>query len=209
MSTTKSIPLTFQNILMAAMAAVIIWLLVRDLSGAKDVAVKETTKTEQKIDVREIVDSAINMALQNQKPKRVPYLVYQDRLVPVQNVNDLNKDDLSHLKEVNVYKDTTKLENAEIYSEIYAEGKVFGKKLTAKTFEKTITNTITHEKETIVNGSGFFLSGGGGTDGTQFNNVNVGLDYIRKNDVGVGYSFQYDLVTGQRIHNIRVLKKIF
>jgi len=169
---------------------------------------KETTVTET-VDIKKTIDEAVNNALGRQTPETRPYIIYPDnRVVEVKNIADVNKDDLSKVKDLQVYRDTTDLKNAKVFTEIVADGKVYSNKVTAEVEEKTITKTIT--EKTTVNGSGLFVSGGAYVNpDMKLNTIEAGLNYIYKNDVGAGASVIYDTGTKQPYYGFKIFKKIF
>lgn len=193
------------------LAAVIVYLLYKDCSGdpgANSSVEKETTVTET-VDIKKTIDEAVNNALARQTPETRPYIIYPDnRVVPVLNINDVSKEDLDKVKNLNTYKDTTKLKNATVYSEIVADGKVYSNKITAEVEEKTITKTVT--EKTTIHGSGLFVKGGGYFS-PELGNTQVlfGLEYIRKNDMGFGAGVLYDVATKEPYYGVTVSKKIF
>lgn len=167
---------------------------------------KEVTQTES-VDIKKVVEEAINNRLQLQIPQQQPTIIYQDRIVPINNISEVSKEDLKKLKNLNKYKDTTKLENATIYSEILSDGTVYSNKVVAEIDVKTITKT----KETVITRkeSGMFIG-----PSVQFNQVGINqfglqLDYIRKNDVGAGVGAFLDNQTGQLNWQLTLRKKIF
>ena len=167
---------------------------------------KEVTQTES-VDIKKVVEEAINNRLQLQTPQLQPTIIYQDRIVPINNISEVPKADLKKLKNLNKYKDTTKLENATIYSEILSDGTVYSNKVVAEIDVKTITKT----KETVITRkeSGMFI--GPSVQFNQFgiNQFGLQLDYIRKNDVGAGVGAFLDNQTGQLNWRLTLRKKIF
>lgn len=199
--------ITLERALILGLGLLVAYLFLKDCGNAKRVE-KETTVTET-IDIKKTIDEAVNNALARQSPDMRPYIIYPDnRVVEVSNMADVNKDDLSLVKSLQVYRDTTVLDNATVYAEIAADGKVYSNKITAKVDQKTITKTII-EKETI-HGSGVFVSGGAyvGPD-MRLNTVEAGINYIYKNDVGIGGAVIYDTGTKQPYYGIQIFKKIF
>jgi hypothetical protein len=212
--------LDFKTILIAVLVLIII-LIPKKCGSGNDTGVKQTTETT--ISYQTVIDS-LNNLLMNQKPEKVPYYVFKDRIVPAKSdgkggfvpvteegidwiagEDEGNEFDFQFL---NVYKDSTKLSFGTVYNEITTDGKVFSNKVTAK-FDQKITTT-TKTTETTRNASGFFLSGGAGANtDLRIDNVNVGLDYISKNDFGVGVNTQYNLITNEPVFGVRVLKKVF
>lgn len=207
MSTSKTVTVSYGNIIIVALALVIAYLLFKDCSGSSGPAQTKTTSTTT-IEYQKIIDSAINTALSRQKPEKVPYVIYQDRIYLPKDTVGLNLGATANVRDLNVYKDTTKLKNATVYSEITSDGVVYGNKITAEVEKEIVTNTITNE--TTVFGSGVFLSGGAGvsTD-LGLDNISLGLEYIHKNDIGVGINGQYNFQTKQPVVGVKVSKKIF
>lgn len=197
----------FRNILILALAACCVILFFRSCGNeAPTVEVKETRT--QTIDIKKTIDEAINNALAKQQPEKVPYIIYRDKVVKVTDGTNLNSSDLSNVQELNVYKDTTRLKNATVYSEIVSDGTVYSNGITAEVNETVITNTIT--KETTVMGSGLFVTGGVGVGtGLNLDNIELGLDYIYKNDVGLGFYGEYNIQTKTPSAGVRLSKKIF
>lgn len=195
-----------KTIAIIVMGIIIIILITNKCQGEKTPSVKETVKTV--ISYITVIDSA-KTSLIGQKPEKVPFIVYKDRIVKDTTGHYFIKpNEEAELMTLNVYKDTLKLDNAEVFSEITTDGKVYDHKVKAKTTEKTIT--ITNTKEMVINGSGLFMSGGGGiNNGMGLDNINLGLDYIHKNDVGIGANVQYNFTTKEPVFGFRILKKIF
>ena len=207
MNTSKTVTVSYSNIINVALAVIIAFLLWKGCSGDSGPALTTTTSTS-KVEYQKIIDSAINTALSKQKPEKVPYIVYRDRIYSVKDTAGLNLGATANVRNLNVYKDTTKLKNATVYSEITSDGVVYGNKVTAEVEKEIITNTIT--KETKVFASGVFISGGAGVNNSLgLDNVNLGLDYIHKNEVGTGVNVQYNFITKQPIYGVKVSKKIF
>lgn len=167
---------------------------------------KEVTQTET-VDIKKVVEEAINNRLQLQTPTQQPTIIYQDRIVPVNNVSEVPKEDVSKLKNLNKYKDTTKLENATIYSEILSDGTVYSNKVIAEVDVKTVTKT----KETVITRkeSGLFIGPSVQFNQLGFKQVGAQLDYIRKNDVGAGIGAFIDTQTGNVNYQLTLRKKIF
>lgn len=212
--------LDFKNVTIGVMAVVIAILLLFRGCGNNEKAPatqKETTTTT--IDYKTKYDSAVSV-LMHQKPEKVPFYVYRDRITPA-SPETYPGDGLDWMVDgeaqdgeefgfqfLNVYKDTLNLDNATVFSEITSDGKIYENKAVVETKEKTITTT--KFKETIVNGSGLFLSGGAGVNtGLGVDNVNVGLDYIWDNNFGVGIQAQHNFTTEKPSFGVRVMKKIF
>ena len=215
MATEKTYSISFKNIALIAMGAVIIFLLLFPKSCGKqqsETRITTTTDTVQKIDVKKVIDSAVNYALSKYKPEKQTFYFYKDRIIEPKDTTGLNLGANAEALSLNTYKDTTNLKNAVIYSEIISDGKVYGHKVKAEVEEKTITNTITNNitKETVIKASGLFISGGTGvSSGLGLDNINAGLNYIYKNDIGIGVEGQYNFNLKQPIIGVKVFKRIF
>jgi len=199
--------ITLERVLLIVLALVIAYLLLRDCKGQQSVE-KETSTTET-VDIKKTIDEAVNNALAKQPAQTRPYIIYPDNHVEeVKNINDVKESDLSNVKELQVYRDTTLLDNATVYTEIAADGKVYLHKVKAEVNEKTVTKTIT--EKTTVNGSGFYVTGGAYlNDGMKLNTVSAGIDYIYKNDVGIGAGVIYDTSKKEVYYGVKISKKIF
>ncbi len=167
---------------------------------------KEVKETET-VDIKEVVEKAINNRLHLQEPSQQPVIVYRDRVVPVNSSTIVPKEDLDKLKNLNKYQDTTKLKNATIYSEILTDGKIYSNKITANVPVKTITKT----KETKITkyASGLYLSPGVNVSPLGIKNAELGLNYIYKADFGVGAAIQYNFNDNTMNYGIKIHKKIF
>lgn len=200
----KSFSITIKDIiLVAAIIFLIFW-----KGGNPFEEVKETRTETETVDIKTTIDEAINDALQKQKPETKPFIVYQDRVVRVGKDQNLTQEQQDNVKQLNVYKDTTQLKNARIYSEIATDGIVYSNKVTAEVDEKTVTKTI--EVEKVRYASGIFVTGAGYVNPQlQVQGVQLGLDFIVKNDYGIGVFADYNLVTEDIGIGLRFSKKIF
>lgn len=171
----------------------------------KDVS---TTVTEtQTVDIKKVIQEAVNYQMQLQQPTQQPTIIYQDRIVPFNNIADVPKKDLDKVKNLNKYKDTTFLENGKIYTEILSDGTVYSNKVIAEMEEKTITNT--KETNTVIKESGLFISPTVQFNPIGFKAIGAQLNYIRKNDVGLGVGAFIDTQSGQLNYQLSIHKKIF
>jgi len=215
MATENTSIINWKNLLITGLIAFIIFILLFPKSCGKDtdtVKITTTTDTVKKIDIKKVIDSAVNNALSKYKPEKQTFYFYKDRIIEPKDTIGLNLGSNPELLTLNTYKDTTKLKNAVIYSEIVSDGKVYANKVKAEVEEKTITNTITNTitKETNTKASGLFLSGGAGVgSGLGLDNVNAGLNYIYKNDIGIGIEGQYNFNVKQPVIGVKVFKRIF
>ena len=104
------------------------------------------------------VDSASNNQIKNQVPEKVNVIETPQKVVTVDDVNELSEQDRKKVKQVNRYLDTTYLEGAVIFSDILAEGRILKKDIIAEIEHKetvtSITNTI------IKQPGGLFISPG-------------------------------------------------
>jgi len=211
--------ITFERVMMVVLAAIVIYLLFKECGDGSGpgtgASVEKETTTTQTIDIVKTIDQAVNNALANQKPERTPYIIIRDEktgketVIEVKDTSKLNAGDLSNVKELNTYKDTTRLKNATIYSRIVSDGKVYLNDVTAIVDEKTITNTTT--EKTTIHGSGLFVKGGAFFSKDVINNsqVMLGLEYIRKNDVGFGAGVLYHVPTKEAYIGFTLSKKLF
>ena len=201
--------ITTDRALLYLVIAGLIYLVFKDCNGKTEIQPneKETTTTET-VDYRTIINEAVNNALAKQTPDTRPYIIYPNNTVKeVQNIKDVNAADLSKVRNLNVYKDTTKVENGVIYSEIGSDGKVYFNNTRAELKEKIVTKTIT--EKTTINGSGLFIEAGAFVNGDmKLNTVNAGLNYIYKNDVSIGGGVIFDTGTKNTYYGLKIGKKI-
>ena len=175
------------------------------LKPEREVVTEKETTT---IDIKKVVEEAINNKLQLQQPIQQPTIIYKDRVVPVYKDTPIPKGDDDLVKNLNKYQDTTHLDNAKIYSEMLSDGTVYQNKVTAEVDVKTITNTI--EKKIVKYGSGFYLSPGVNLSPIRgIESVEASINYINKGDFGFGVGAQYNLITKDISYGIKVHKKIF
>tara|TARA_R110002111_G_scaffold99321_2_gene153632 strand:+ start:64 stop:693 length:630 start_codon:yes stop_codon:yes gene_type:complete len=176
-------------------------------------AEKTTIKETQTIDIEHIIETAINTALANQKPETQTVIIRENGTVQsVKDISEVPPEDIDKVAQLNKYKDTTSIDNAKfkgkIFSEILSDGTVYSNKITTDFEAKTITNTI--ETETVIYGSGLFIS-----PGINYNTLNgiesveASLNYINKMDFGVGVGAQYNLQSNTMSYGIKVHKKLF
>jgi len=115
----------------------------------------ETITEEVTLTVR---DSAKNTEIKNRVPEKVSVIETPHKIKKVKNVSKLPVQDRKNVKVVNRYVDTTRLDQATIYTDILSEGRLLQKSIVADV-NHTIT-TITTTETIIKQPMGLFISPG-------------------------------------------------
>jgi hypothetical protein len=194
------------NIKDVAIVLLVLFLLFQKAIFPEKEVVTETKTTT--IDIKKEIEEAVNNRMQLQQPTQQPTIIYQDRVVPVYRDTPIPKGDEDKVKNLNKYTDTTKLDNAKIYSEILTDGTIYQNKVTAEVDVKTITNTI--EKKIVKYGSGIYVMPEVRVNQVNFiESAGASIMYIHKGDIGFGVGADYNFQTQQMNYSGKVLIKLF
>ncbi|MBK5192982.1 MAG: hypothetical protein JJE07_07180 [Flavobacteriaceae bacterium] len=150
------------------------------------------------------IDSSQDFKIKNRTPEKIKIIEYRDRIVKVKDERNLPREERSQVKEVNLYQDTTILDNARIFSYIISEGRVLKKNIIAEIDHKEITTTITK------NASGLFISPGLGYSPIfGIEALELNLTYISKNDLGISAGAYYNPMSNHTGFKITLHKRIW
>jgi len=108
--------------------------------------------------------------------------------------------------QLNEYKDTLQNKDITIYSTVLTDGKVYENKLKYD-FKYPIVTETTIEKVKIPK-SGMFIYSGVGGNSTELSAINVGVQYVHKNNWFVGYGINLKN-TPKPSHQIQFGVKLF
>jgi hypothetical protein len=181
--------ITIEHIIIIVLLAM---LFLKSCEKEKDcVPAKIKTITEEvTLTVR---DSAKNTEIKNRVPEKVSVIETPHKIKKVKNVSNLSIQDRKKVKVVNRYVDTTRLDQATIYTDILSEGRILEKSIVADVDHTITTTTIT---ETIIKQPmGLFISPGidysplSGIDG-----IDTSIMFIKGNwgaSFGGYYHFRY------------------
>ena len=157
---------------------------------------KPKTTVERTVEDRIVVekDSSSNYEIKKQEPERVQVLETEDsvKLISQSNIDSLSPEEKSRVKAVNHYRDTTRFENAVIYSDIFSEGRIL--KYDLHTSIEHLERTITEKKETTRQAGGLFISPSVEYfPGYGLSSAGAGLSFIKGNfglTAGTFYDFR-------------------
>lgn len=188
---------------------VLILLLLNSCPG-KRVSEKRTRVVKTDTILLKKIDSLSKLFKDYKQVKpEVVYVKIKDnklkRLSP-QEVTKAQETESKDLLKLNEYKDTIQNKDLTIYSNILTDGKIYENNIKYELNYPVVKETIT---ETIErNNSGLFIYSGIETSQLQLQGVNVGLQYVHKNNWLVGYGVGYS--QNQKInHHIKIGLKLF
>lgn len=152
-------------------------------------------------------DSVSNNNIKNREPQKVNVIETPEKVEIIQDPDKLGLEEKKLIKPAYRYQDTTKFDNAIIYSDILSEGRIF--KLDLKTSINHLQRTIETTKKTTRQAGGLFFSPTAEyIPVLGFTSAGVGFTYIN-GSLGVGIGGFYDFRNNQVGFRLTVHKKIF
>lgn len=184
-----------------------ILLVILFLDGCQQEREENNIKTVITEKVITVLDSSSNENIKNREPQKVNVLETPEKVSIVQDPDKLDPEEKELVKPAYRYQDTTKFDNAIIYSDILSEGRIL--KMDLKTSIDHLERTINTTSKTTRQAGGLFFSPtaeyipvfGFTSAGAGFTYINGGLGF----GIGGFYDFRNNWV-GLRF---TVHKKIF
>ena len=152
--------------------------------------------------------SKLFKSYKNMKPQIVYVKVKDDQIARISKQEAIieNTQDIApNVIELKEYKDTLSNKEITIFSTILTDGKIYQSDIKYELKYPVIEKTLTPKRK---NKSGLFLYSGIGGSKTQFDNLEIGLQYIHQNKWLVGYGIN-TLANGSPTHQVKFGIKIF
>lgn len=186
-------------------AALVIFLLL-ERCGKENYTVSEKTTVEEEIITAR--DSVKDTQIKDRVPEKIQVIERPGKVEKVTDPSKLSPEDLSEVKQVNRYRDTTYFPGSMVISDIISEGRILEKNLVLEV--EHVQTTITTEKTALKEISGFFFSPAiSYAPGLGVENIEANITYINKGDFGVSAGAYYNTITNHSGFKLTIHKKIW